>query len=244
MLASTRQARQAAQLFAPDAYQATYQATNGVPRLINQVCDHSLLLAFRAGRRQIERNTVEEAWADLQQLPTPWNGKTEKKSSSGTIEFGSLDDECSDSAADSIASIPSTLPAPAALGSEAEPADRVAEIQGMLAGLEKELQPIAVVCPSQPVAEGKPALVRSCNPFDEPFQEEELVVEPFHANDRATTDRSEGTRWTRSAGGRLAGTRIGRRVRGRGFTLGQCGGLRGGCRDAVPRWLRCWRGRG
>ncbi len=111
-------------LFAPDAYQATYQATNGVPRLINQVCDHSLLLAFRAGRRQIERNTVEEAWADLQQLPTPWNGKTEKKSSSGTIEFGSLDDECSDSAADSIASIPSTLPAPAALGSEAEPADR------------------------------------------------------------------------------------------------------------------------
>ena len=44
-----------------------------MPRLINQVCDHVLLLAYAAGIRRIEPAHVEEAWADLQQLPTPWN---------------------------------------------------------------------------------------------------------------------------------------------------------------------------
>ena len=50
-----------------------HKATDGVPRLINQVCDHVLLLAYAAGIRRIEPAHVEEAWADLQQLPTPWN---------------------------------------------------------------------------------------------------------------------------------------------------------------------------
>ena len=50
-----------------------HKATDGVPRLINQVCDHVMLLAYAAGIRRIEPAHVEEAWADLQQLPTPWN---------------------------------------------------------------------------------------------------------------------------------------------------------------------------
>ena len=58
-----------------------FQATGGVPRLINQVCDHVLLLAYVAGRKTIEPANIEEAWADLQQLPTPWNGERQRATS-------------------------------------------------------------------------------------------------------------------------------------------------------------------
>ena len=83
-----------AEVFTDDACQSVYRATEGVPRLINQLCDHALLVALSDGRRRLEAAHIEEAWADLQQLPTPWNGDgpagpTDKP---GVIEFGRLDD--------------------------------------------------------------------------------------------------------------------------------------------------------
>ena len=81
------------QVFPEETCQSIFQATGGVPRLVNQLCDHALLLAYVAGRDRIEPATVEEAWSDLQQLPTPWNGEQKSdQSSSGVIEFGSLDE--------------------------------------------------------------------------------------------------------------------------------------------------------
>ena len=80
------------QIFPEAACQSVFQATGGVPRLINQVCDHALLLAYVAGRKRIEPADVEEAWADLQQLPTPWSGEPKAESAGGVIEFGALDD--------------------------------------------------------------------------------------------------------------------------------------------------------
>lgn len=60
-------------VFAHDALAAVHRATDGIPRLINQVCDRALIVAFDSGIRQINPAVIEEAWADLQQLPTPWN---------------------------------------------------------------------------------------------------------------------------------------------------------------------------
>ena len=80
-----------ARLIPPEACAAVYKATDGVPRLINQVCDHALLLAYTAGSRQLDAAIVEEAWADLQQLPTPWSEPT--PASGDVIEFGGLEDE-------------------------------------------------------------------------------------------------------------------------------------------------------
>ncbi|HEX7447796.1 MAG TPA: AAA family ATPase, partial [Pirellulales bacterium] len=85
-------------VFTADALEGIFRATDGVPRLINQVCDHALMLAFAGGRRQIDASGIEEAWSDLQQLPTPWNGVDETAESSAAarddsfIEFGGLDD--------------------------------------------------------------------------------------------------------------------------------------------------------
>ncbi len=60
-------------VFASEALGAVYEATDGIPRLINQVCDHGLMLACAGGVKQLTAGGIEEAWSDLQQLPTPWN---------------------------------------------------------------------------------------------------------------------------------------------------------------------------
>jgi type II secretory pathway predicted ATPase ExeA len=79
-----------------EAIQAVYEMTEGVPRLINQVCDHALLLAAADNKRQVNARLVAESWADIQQLPTPWFTKEEADETdapSSVIEFGELDAE-------------------------------------------------------------------------------------------------------------------------------------------------------
>jgi hypothetical protein len=85
------------EVFSPDALDAVYRATDGIPRLINQVCDHALVLADAEGRRPLDARLVESAWAELQQLPSPWSqafpgpaGAAPTCSSGGVVEFGHL----------------------------------------------------------------------------------------------------------------------------------------------------------
>jgi type II secretory pathway predicted ATPase ExeA len=85
-------------VFSWEALDAVYQASQGIPRLVNQISDHAMLLACAAGTRSLDKTTVEEAWADLQQLPTPRNisqGVTSNEMADQTevIEFGVLDDD-------------------------------------------------------------------------------------------------------------------------------------------------------
>jgi type II secretory pathway predicted ATPase ExeA len=83
------------EIFAIDAYDAVFEATDGVPRLVNQLCDRALLAAKTSGRSRIERDVIQNVWADLQQLPAPWEtpapGPDEE--SSQVIEFGNLASE-------------------------------------------------------------------------------------------------------------------------------------------------------
>ena len=83
---------QAEDLFDDSALEAVHQATGGVPRLVNQVCDHALLLGCQTDQRPITSESIQEAWADLQQLPAPWQGAP-AVTSEGVVEFGGLDDE-------------------------------------------------------------------------------------------------------------------------------------------------------
>ncbi len=75
------------------AAEAVFQATGGIPRLVNQLCDHVLLGASRLGTRTVDVRAVEEAWAELQQLPTPAAGVTTAGPKDSVIEFGVLDEE-------------------------------------------------------------------------------------------------------------------------------------------------------
>lgn len=80
--------------FTADALRAVHVATDGIPRLVNQVCDHALVLAAAKKRSAIDAAIVQEAWAELQQLPAPWNEPIKATSANATsaIEFGALDD--------------------------------------------------------------------------------------------------------------------------------------------------------
>ncbi len=87
-------------LFDESALDAAYRLTEGIPRLINQVCDHALVLAAVQEQVRITVEGIEEAWSDIQQLPSNWVGQSEPSpydsadgSESVVIEFGQLDHE-------------------------------------------------------------------------------------------------------------------------------------------------------
>jgi len=79
-----------------------YEMTGGIPRLINQLCDHALVLACETNHAQaIDESLIRTAWANLQQIPqTNLEGKSfhnEEDSSCGSIiEFGTFDDDSSE----------------------------------------------------------------------------------------------------------------------------------------------------
>jgi type II secretory pathway predicted ATPase ExeA len=80
-------------LVTDDALQAVYHASGGIPRLINQLSDHALMLLAARGGQQLYAAMIDEAWADLQQLPIPHPGDLQPPAAdSGVVEFGALDD--------------------------------------------------------------------------------------------------------------------------------------------------------
>jgi hypothetical protein len=86
-------------VFTEDALAAVFRATDGIPRLVNQLCDHALVLAGSDHDRPVTSTGIDEAWADLQQLPAPWvsAANSAPNGNSSSIEFGSLDDETAES---------------------------------------------------------------------------------------------------------------------------------------------------
>jgi len=62
-------------LFMKGAVKEIYRKTDGVPRLINVLCDNSLLIGFASDKKLIDKKIVQEAAKDLkmgQKYPTTW----------------------------------------------------------------------------------------------------------------------------------------------------------------------------
>ena len=58
--------------FAPAVVTQIAHCSQGIPRVINAVCDNALMLAFSEGARAVGENHVQEAAADLKlSLPAP-----------------------------------------------------------------------------------------------------------------------------------------------------------------------------
>lgn len=104
-------------LFEPGCDDAVFRLTDGVPRLVNQLCDHALVMAGDSGRR-VTTSQIAAAWNEIQRLPTaglsgqttlpdhdratatstfgPDEGPSAAMNGPGLsemIEFGALDDE-------------------------------------------------------------------------------------------------------------------------------------------------------
>jgi hypothetical protein len=183
---------QAEALFCDETCQTVFQATGGVPRLINQVCDHAMLLSYVGGRQQVSPADVEEAWADLQQLPTPWNGEAKTEStSSGVIEFGSLDD-AADGSAGTNASGAASEPAVPALrispalddgeSSSGEPAQQIHRIEQLLAEADDDFQPAGSIVPEIELHFEEPS-----HPFTEEFEHEEVISDRYAIANRSVS---------------------------------------------------------
>jgi len=169
------------QLFSEAACQSVFQATGGIPRLINQVCDHALLLAYVAGRTSIEPINIEEAWADLQQLPMPWNGETQSdQDESGVIEFGSLDDSTESSEnmpKESTFSVPTLrVTAMEDEADDTEPSHQIHRIERLLAESDDDFQPAGSIRPEIEIS-----FDEAIHPFREKFEHEEIVSDRYAA---------------------------------------------------------------
>ena len=180
-------------IFGEAAFRAVFQATDGIPRLVNQICNHALTLACQAGCRKLEAVNIEEAWADLQQLPAPWQEKcVEADNSRAFIEFGQLDagfEEAGSSALD--------------LGGS--PVSRCDEMLELLSSGQGEMSPSIVFgsmgaeihdalgfdIPSDeamaeepeaqlaPEESPEPLIQPAVNPFEVEFAQEEVIQDPI-----------------------------------------------------------------
>jgi len=57
--------------FEPGCDDAVFSATDGVPRLINQLCDNALVAGAEAGRARVTPAGIAAAWSEIQRLPPP-----------------------------------------------------------------------------------------------------------------------------------------------------------------------------
>tara|TARA_R110002111_G_scaffold100976_6_gene156554 strand:- start:119849 stop:121849 length:2001 start_codon:yes stop_codon:yes gene_type:complete len=68
-----RVATEARAFFTDDAIKFITHVSDGLPRCLNQICDHSLMLAYVQDAPIADESIAREAFTDLQQLPLHWN---------------------------------------------------------------------------------------------------------------------------------------------------------------------------
>jgi type II secretory pathway predicted ATPase ExeA len=162
------------EIFANDAWEAIFEATDGVPRLINQLCDRALVEACATNRSRIDRRIIQAAWADIQQLPTPWDTPAPTTAPSAplqVVEFGDLADE----------PIPDRIPDDLLLVERSDDDELLDAEQTELDEVDDEV----ITKFSDPATERSISIATSTatfdsgNPFAEEFDEEEVVLDNF-----------------------------------------------------------------
>lgn len=183
-------------VFTDDALQAVYSATDGIPRLVNQVCDHVLVMAAIGRHAPVDAAGVEEAWADLQQLPSSWASREEVTESSsespaedaGILEFGELDEPESREAELDV--VPAATPDPVVEPLEPQVSAHLDEVESGISALSREaglpeMQPADEEGDDQfhPACEKEPEIElvfhQAHDPFSESFADEEVIVDPL-----------------------------------------------------------------
>ncbi|QDT98085.1 ExeA family protein [Gimesia aquarii] len=84
--------------FTEDAIKFITHVSDGLPRCLNQICDHCLMLAYVHDSSIVNESIAREAFSDLQQLPLHWNDPL--PSSTPLEELRK--EECSENSGDKI----------------------------------------------------------------------------------------------------------------------------------------------
>jgi type II secretory pathway predicted ATPase ExeA len=199
-----RAGAQPGEIFTAEALRAIHTATDGIPRLVNQLCDHALLLGSLGGHKQLDTPGIEEAWADLQQLPAPWQEPARAASvpAAGVIEFGQLAED----------SLPQLVGEEISVSASAEA--RLDTIESGLDALREECEVGGVAeLPREgevedfaPVDEGSTEVElifhQAHDPFGSGWEDEEVVIDRYAALDHARLPH------VRSSEGRSLGAAI------------------------------------
>src|SRR5262249_701833 len=128
------------------------------------------------GVRQLPAAAIDEAWADLQQLPTPWSsgdGATAVAGSVNIIEFGSLEDDSRE--------LPAAVPFPISARRTA------AEGQGEETEIENGVEFAAADDDFQPAGSIRPEVELTFQSLSTPFHtfdEEEVVLDRYTSIER------------------------------------------------------------
>ncbi len=159
-------------LFAQEAYEAVFDATDGVPRLINQLCDRALVEAAATNRLRIDQSIIQHVWADIQQLPAPWDTPaptTAPPAPLQVVEFGQLDHKV----------IAASTPVSPYMPNLDDDDDSLLEVDSTELDVADE-----TVVALTPAAETKAvtiatSAISTADPFAEEFDEEEVVLDSF-----------------------------------------------------------------
>ncbi len=87
--------RDGREVLEPAALDAVHKISEGLPRIINQLCNHALFDAAHDGKQTITADLVRRTWAEIQCIPyTPAESSIPQPSQiSPVLEFGTLEPE-------------------------------------------------------------------------------------------------------------------------------------------------------
>ena len=78
-------------IFETDSAELIYRASEGVPRLIDQLADQSMYWGAMAGERVISPERISQAWSKLHLLPSPWKlGRSVESGSQDKMDEASI----------------------------------------------------------------------------------------------------------------------------------------------------------
>jgi general secretion pathway protein A len=75
------------ELFVPEAVEQITRYSNGIPRLVNVICDNALVIASAASKKHVSAEMIEEAAGDLK-----LTGQPQVKAEAATTNFERLED--------------------------------------------------------------------------------------------------------------------------------------------------------
>ncbi len=154
---------------------AVFTASDGVPRLVNQICDQALVLVAEAGRTRVAPADIAAAWQEIQRLPAPSalaqgaahaRGGEEPARHAG-IEFPA--DIASESFEDGMGVIE--------FGTFGEPANVVSEELGVDDTVLEQSVPESAGRAAEPLRAEKSGCTAGADPWHGP--EVELVFDPY-----------------------------------------------------------------
>lgn len=180
------------ELFTRDSWDALFEATDGVPRLINQVCDLAVAKAVGANREKVDRAAIQAAWAELQQLPAPWETPaptTAPPAPLQVVEFGELSEESqADYPPSSAVHLTPSRAAVAPASFDQQDDEYLLDIDDTELDVAETSVSIAAGESAATIPDGAPAVERpgtpavfewAGSPFEETFHEEEVVLDAF-----------------------------------------------------------------